>query len=133
MGPPPRQQPAPDERHVWPWAPADLPALPRSASSAARKAGPPHRRNRRRQQSHATPIVRFPPWSIGMTPEQFLQHAAECERMAAFSPSHENKLVWHRMAERWTRCAELAKHGGSVVPKRTRDYVHVGTCSVYSH
>jgi len=39
--------------------------------------------------------------------ERFLKFAAECEVMAKFSPSPENKVTWHRMAERWVRCAEL--------------------------
>jgi hypothetical protein len=51
-----------------------------------------------------------------MTPstplEQFLRHAAECESMAKFSHDPGNKAAWHGMAERWMRCAELAKvHG----------------------
>jgi hypothetical protein len=41
--------------------------------------------------------------------EKFLRFAAECESMAKFTHSRENKLVWSRMAERWVRCAELAK------------------------
>jgi hypothetical protein len=39
--------------------------------------------------------------------ERFLKFAAECEQMAKFTPSPENELTWHRMAERWIRCAEL--------------------------
>jgi hypothetical protein len=39
--------------------------------------------------------------------EKFLRFAAECERMAKFSPSRENKVVWTRLAERWVRCAQL--------------------------
>ena len=39
--------------------------------------------------------------------ERFLKFAAECEVMAKFSPSPENKVTWHRLAERWVRCAEL--------------------------
>ena len=45
-----------------------------------------------------------------MTPsEQFLRFAAECESMAKFTHDRENKPVWHRSAERWIRCAELAE------------------------
>jgi hypothetical protein len=39
--------------------------------------------------------------------ERFLRFAAECERMAKFTHSRENKVVWTRMAERWVRCARL--------------------------
>ncbi len=42
-----------------------------------------------------------------MTSERFLRFAAECEVMAKFSRSRENKIVWNRIAERWVRCAEL--------------------------
>jgi hypothetical protein len=41
--------------------------------------------------------------------EEFLRHAADCERMAKFTHDHQNKSVWSGMAERWVRCAELAK------------------------
>jgi hypothetical protein len=39
--------------------------------------------------------------------ERFLRFAAECEVMAKLTPSAENEVTWHRMAERWIRCAEL--------------------------
>jgi hypothetical protein len=39
--------------------------------------------------------------------ERFLRFAAECELMAKFTHSRENKVVWIRMAERWVRCARL--------------------------
>ena len=39
--------------------------------------------------------------------EKFLRFAAECERMAKFTHTPENRAVWFRMAERWLRCAEL--------------------------
>jgi hypothetical protein len=39
--------------------------------------------------------------------EKFLRFAAECELMAKFTHSPENKTVWNRMAERWLRCAQL--------------------------
>jgi hypothetical protein len=39
--------------------------------------------------------------------ERFLRFAAECELMAKFTRSPENKTVWTRMAERWLRCAHL--------------------------
>ena len=39
--------------------------------------------------------------------EKFLRFAAECELMAKFTRSPENKTIWTRMAERWLRCAKL--------------------------
>lgn len=39
--------------------------------------------------------------------EKFLRFAAECQHMARFSRSPENKTTWSSMAERWMRCAEL--------------------------
>jgi hypothetical protein len=41
------------------------------------------------------------------TSEKFLRFAAECELMAKFTRSPENKTVWTGMAERWLRCAQL--------------------------
>jgi hypothetical protein len=45
-----------------------------------------------------------------MTPsEHFLRHAAECKFMAQLARDKESKATWMGMAERWNRCAELAK------------------------
>ena len=41
------------------------------------------------------------------TSDRFLKFAAECQVMAKFSPSSENKAVWRGLAQRWIRCAEL--------------------------
>ena len=38
--------------------------------------------------------------------EEFLRHAADCQRMAKFSRDPTSKATWNRMAERWLRCAE---------------------------
>jgi hypothetical protein len=66
-----------------------------------------------------------------MIPEDCLKHAAECRYMAKFSRNSENKLTWLRMADRWLRCAELAKQRGlSSTPRKP--YVNVGTCALYS-
>ncbi|HLH93659.1 MAG TPA: hypothetical protein VKW08_00935 [Xanthobacteraceae bacterium] len=45
--------------------------------------------------------------------ERFLRFAAECEVMAKFTRSPENKTVWNRMAERWVRCARLYERADS--------------------
>ena len=39
--------------------------------------------------------------------DRFLRFAAECEVMAKFSRSPENRMVWSGLAQRWQRCAEL--------------------------
>lgn len=39
--------------------------------------------------------------------DQFLRFAAECEVMAKFTRSPENKAVWTGLAQRWMRCAQL--------------------------
>jgi len=44
------------------------------------------------------------------TSDRFLKFAAECQVMAKFSPSSENRAVWRGLAQRWTRCAELMDH-----------------------
>jgi hypothetical protein len=38
--------------------------------------------------------------------EEFLRHAADCQRMAKFSRDPASRATWNRMAERWLRCAE---------------------------
>jgi hypothetical protein len=46
-------------------------------------------------------------------PEVFLNRVAECERMAEFTHDAGSKATWRRMAERWHRCAEMAKSESS--------------------
>jgi hypothetical protein len=41
--------------------------------------------------------------------EEFLRHAADCQRMAKFTRDPTSKQTWSRMAERWIRCAEVFK------------------------
>lgn len=58
--------------------------------------------------------------------DRFLRFAAECEVMAKFSRSPENRAVWSGMAQRWIRCAELMDrqdsdaHGGVAAKRRHR-------------
>jgi|SRR5580704_15137530 hypothetical protein len=47
------------------------------------------------------------------TSDRFLRFAAECEVMAKFSPTPENRAVWSGLAERWIRCAKLMDHQDS--------------------
>lgn len=42
-------------------------------------------------------------------PEEFLRHAADCQRMAKFTRDPVSRATWSRMAERWLRCAEVFK------------------------
>jgi hypothetical protein len=43
------------------------------------------------------------------TAERFLRFAAECEAMTKITRSPENVTVWHQLAERWLRIAELVE------------------------
>jgi hypothetical protein len=38
--------------------------------------------------------------------EEFLRHAADCQRMAKFTRDPLSRATWNRMAERWVSCAE---------------------------
>jgi hypothetical protein len=40
--------------------------------------------------------------------EHFKRHAAECASMAQVTRDPQSKAVWQGMAQRWSRCAELA-------------------------
>ncbi|MBX9774077.1 MAG: hypothetical protein K2Y71_06650 [Xanthobacteraceae bacterium] len=56
-----------------------------------------------------------------MTPsEHFMQHAAECKFMASLARDPESKKTWMGMAERWHRCAELAKEQSAYQAKQAR-------------
>ncbi len=60
------------------------------------------------------------------TSDRFLRFAAECEVMAKFSRSRQNRAVWNGLAQRWLRCAELMdhqdsnNHGGSSVKRHPK-------------
>jgi hypothetical protein len=56
------------------------------------------------------------------TSDRFLRFAAECEVMAKFSRSPENRAVWSGLAQRWQRCAELLEH--QYLNDRTRSVKH---------
>jgi hypothetical protein len=57
-----------------------------------------------------------------MTPsEHFMQHAAECKFMADLARDPESKKTWIGMAERWRRCAELAKEQSAYQAKQARN------------
>lgn len=55
--------------------------------------------------------------------ERFIRFAAECEWMAKFTPSPENKIEWARMAKKWLRYADFydrqtsAAHRGSLTKR----------------
>ncbi len=50
-----------------------------------------------------------------MTPsEHFMRHATECRSMADIAMDRESKAAWVGMAERWRRCAELARQQDTV-------------------
>jgi hypothetical protein len=41
--------------------------------------------------------------------EHFLRFASECDGMARFSDTAVKRAVWQDLAQRWRRCAELAR------------------------
>jgi hypothetical protein len=47
-------------------------------------------------------------------PEEFLKHAADCQRMAKFTRDPASRATWNRMAERWVDCAERFKRESAV-------------------
>ena len=40
---------------------------------------------------------------------EFRRHADECRRMARATVNGDDSAAWTRMAERWSRCAEVAE------------------------
>ena len=62
--------------------------------------------------------------------EHFMQHEAECKFMAQLARDAESKAVWIGMAERWRRCAELAKQQNAMQVQPTR---HRRTAKTWSH
>lgn len=56
--------------------------------------------------------------------EEFLRHAADCEHMAKFAHDRQSKAVWNGMAERWLRCAEVAKKHSSVTHNGSKTKHH---------
>jgi len=51
-------------------------------------------------------------------PEEFLKHAGECEVMAKFTRDPQGRATWRGLADRWRRCAEIAKRQSSLVRPR---------------
>jgi hypothetical protein len=47
--------------------------------------------------------------------DRFLRFAAACEAMAKFTRSPENVTVWHQLAERWLRIADLIEHQNTLL------------------
>ncbi|HEX8811239.1 MAG TPA: hypothetical protein VF742_04530 [Terracidiphilus sp.] len=65
--------------------------------------------------------------------EKFLKFAAECELMAKFTRSRENRTVWIRMAERWQRCAELYDRESSAVQSSSMAKRHRTSSHSWTH
>ena len=40
---------------------------------------------------------------------EFRRHAGECRNMAKQARTSSDQEIWHGMAERWVRCAELVE------------------------
>jgi len=66
-----------------------------------------------------------------MTPaEHFMRHAAECKSMAQLAHDPESRAVWIGMAERWRRCAELARQQSATQARPSR---HRRPAKTWSH
>jgi hypothetical protein len=62
-----------------------------------------------------------------------MKFAAECQLMAKFTHSPENRTVWTRMAERWQRCAELYDRESSAVHSTSAAKRHRGSTHSWTH
>jgi hypothetical protein len=62
--------------------------------------------------------------------EHFMRHEAECKFMAQLARDAESRAVWIGMAERWHRCAELAKQQSATQIQPTR---HRRAAKTWSH
>jgi hypothetical protein len=63
-------------------------------------------------------------------PEEFLKHAADCEKMARSTRDPKSSATWNRMAERWRQCAEKftrekpsSKRSYADAPPKTRTWL----------
>ena len=65
--------------------------------------------------------------------EEFLRHAAECASMAKFCRDPQSKAVWNGMAQRWVRCAELARKQDLFVSQNHRANSHRRPKPGWSH
>jgi hypothetical protein len=65
--------------------------------------------------------------------EEFMRHAAECEYMAKVSPNVGNRVVWGAMAERWVRCAEMAKKQSSTTLVSRNVKLHRRPAQAWAH
>ena len=55
-----------------------------------------------------------------MTSDRFVRFAAECQVMAKFTSSRENRMAWNQIAQRWLRCAELLDRQDSDARQRRK-------------
>jgi hypothetical protein len=60
---------------------------------------------------------------LSMDPsDEFLKHAADCQRMAKFTRDPESRATWNRMAERWMDCAERFKRDSLIHRSTAKRY-----------
>jgi hypothetical protein len=64
-----------------------------------------------------------------ITSDRLLKFAAECEVMAKFTRSREDRVAWSEIAQRWLRCAELMEQQDSDGPRRKKAAKSVRTLS----
>jgi len=63
--------------------------------------------------------------------EAFRKHAEECRQNARIAPDPDARATWQRMAERWSRCAELEQcptaAAADAASRRRRDLNRLAT------
>jgi len=47
-------------------------------------------------------------------PDEFLKHAADCQRMAKIASDPTAKATWRQMSQRWLKCADWARNEDSL-------------------
>jgi hypothetical protein len=52
--------------------------------------------------------------------EAFRKHAEECRQNARTAPDADARATWQRLAERWSRCAELEQEAAAAAESASR-------------
>ena len=56
--------------------------------------------------------------------DEFLRHAADCQKMAKFTRDPASRATWRRMAERWLHCAEVFQSQRAMAQQRPPSQSH---------
>jgi hypothetical protein len=52
--------------------------------------------------------------------EAFRKHADECRQNACSAPDRDARATWERLADRWSRCAELEQEAVAAADRALR-------------